>query len=1483
MRSVARALIAISMLGAISLSIPINPEVVRVLSLQPGLRLNPQHRPAGVLPGTQSISDSFDQLPLGFEENRGQVNGEVRYLARASGYNVFLTDREALMVFASKERPQAIRLGLTGRVESVRPQPSQQLPGRINYLRSRHQQQTGIRSFGRIVYENVYPGIDQIFYGKQRQLEYDLVVKPGVDPQQIGLQIEGAREIRLSPEGDLVLALGGEDLRMSRPVAWQEIDGSRRQIDCQYVLNGKAGIGFKIGEYDPHHRLVIDPIIQYATYLGGASGDTVLDLAIDGEGSAYLTGWTYSIDFPVRPGALQSFHPGVSTAVFVTKLNPTGTAAVYSTYLGPVDSKGRSIAVDQTGQVYLTGSTSSLNFPTTEGAMQSQPIGLPEWAFVSKLNETGSALVYSTYLTGLSETNATTIAVDPTGAALVGGSAGDGFPTTPEAYQPRFKGGTTDGFIARLDPIGATFEYATYLGGSDFDAVRSIAIDNAGQVYVTGVTARQANRSSGDPSPGIEPQEQIPFSDFPVTRGAFQTVPRGRSDVFVTKLKSDGAALIYSTLLGGTGEEMAVSNLSSDEPELGRSIAVDAIGNVYVTGTTLSTDFPTTIGSFQRNLLGAADIFVTKLNVAGSRQLYSTLIGGNNRDIAGALALDSIGNAFLTGWTLSANFPLTVDGFRRKTPESSGIPTAFLTQLDKVGALIEYSTYLGGSLGDQGTCLAVSQVGSIYVGGFTSSGDFPTTSRSLRSQLAGQQDGFVVRFVAGTGPLEVTRILPEAGGDAGSVWALIHGLQFKEGVEVKLVRQGESDIIGQGASAGSDGQTISVRFDLSKKKRGLWDLVVTNPDGLSAILREAFTIEAAREPSIEIDSRWGPTALRPGQRQQYWISYRNTGNNDAYGVPVWIKVRFTSAVKIISSISQPNALPGEAPIDWNQVPTGLINSDGGEVVPLLLAIVPPGRTGYLVVEMLAPSQVGNSVPFEVWTTNPVFNSTGTSLETILDCYRSIVKIISTQAGLSLPQNCDSEIVKDWQFLLSGAIMQSIQSSLRQSQILSLNHILTGLVMAGGRCAKGQHSLTQVNSAVSRSVGVRDDLRACLGNRLSYDFWIIPVVRSSVQFFNVGLQGQGNSHVVSPNQQLAYAIGFENSPIAQSPVREIALTDQLDLETVNVKTFSFSPIVVGNRVVTPVNGQLSFVQDVDLRPELNVLVRVSAVMKPDSGQITWKLTSIDPLTGQPPVDPKIGFLPPNVATPQGAGIVGYTVAIRKGVASASIIANQPSITFDRETPVRSEPWVNKLDSLKPESRVEVLPTNQLNPKFNVSWNGSDAESGIRDYTIYVQVDQGDWQIWQANTTATSASYSGSLGRRYAFYSVAADNVGNIEDPPFNTAGSASGQINPDTTTIIQNYDLGMQDDRNNNFLLFNSVTGDYYVAYCGSGSFGMIGKAQVAQSGTMLTLTSALLYARIERRHLSPFFADARFKQSSVGIAYSIIDRNPANNTMRCTP
>ncbi|NDD64109.1 MAG: hypothetical protein EBZ36_09050, partial [Acidobacteria bacterium] len=690
------------------------------------------------------------------------------------------------------------------------------------------------------------------------------------------------------------------------------------------------------------------------------------------------------------------------------------------------------------------------------------------------------------------------------------------------------------------------------------------------------------------------------------------------------------------------------------------------------------------------------------------------------------------------------------------------------------------------------------------------------------------------------------------------------------------------DITGTMVNVGADGRTVSVLFNLAGRSRGLWDVVVINPDGTTSTLPQGFTIEPAREPVIRIDSNWGPAAIRSGQRQQYWISYFNTGNNDAYGVPVWIKVRSTSPVRIMSDMSLPAPLAGDTAIDWAQVPTSLPNTDGGQVVPVVLAVVPAGRVGYIGVEIAAPSQVGLAIPFEVWSTQPIFSASDPGLNTLVECYRSTIRSIAAQTGIGIPPTCDADIIGGWRALLSAAIQQSLQSADRQTRLLSLNHLLTGITMAGVRCVRGTATLNQINGAVSRSVGIREDLRNCLGNRPGYVYRPITIVRSTAQFFNLGVEGIGDDHFIPADRRLEYAIGFENPPTGRAAVRELLVTDQLDVDSVDPLTFAFGPIVIANRILVPVPGRNVLEADIDLRPSRNLIVRVSAAARTDTGQITWRFTPIDPLTGLVPLDPAVGILPPNVSSPQGSGGVGYSVALRSGLATGSIIANQPIITFDQDAPGLPEPWTNRLDSARPVSRVSALPVSQQTPSFTVRWEGSDVGSGIADFTIYVAVDQGPWQVWLKNVTGTSDTYNGSLGRRYSFYSVARDNVQNTEEPPLSSSGSSNPVIVADTTTIIQNYDLGMQDDRNGHFLLFNSISGEFFITQCGPGGFTMSGKGQISQSGTMMTLTSSLLVARLERRQLAPFFGDAKYKQSAVGIVYSILDRNAVNNTWRCS-
>jgi hypothetical protein len=378
--------------------------------------------------------------------------------------------------------------------------------------------------------------------------------------------------------------------------------------------------------------------------LGGDEDDQASDIAIDGAGNAYVTGFTDSTNFPTTTGAFQTTFGGVRDA-FVTKLNPTGSALIYSTYLGGNNEDvGDRVAIDGAGNAYVTGATDSTNFPTTVGAFQTTLSGSRD-AFVTKLNPTGNALVYSTYLAGNGGAIGRAIVVDSSGNAYLTGLAGTDFPTTPGAFQTTF-GGTLDAFVTKLNPTGSTLVYSSYLGGSEHDESLGVAIDGGGNAYISGFTES---------------------TDFPTTTGAFQTTFGGVRDAFVTKLSPTGNALVYSTYLGGSGLDA------------GSNVVIDGEGNAYLSGVTNSTNFPTTPGAFQTIFAGIFDVFITKLNPTGSALLYSTYLGGSEEDNSFDIAIDVAGNAYLVGLTESTNFPITTEAFQTML---AGEEDAFVTKLN---------------------------------------------------------------------------------------------------------------------------------------------------------------------------------------------------------------------------------------------------------------------------------------------------------------------------------------------------------------------------------------------------------------------------------------------------------------------------------------------------------------------------------------------------------------------------------------------------------------------------------------------------------------------------------------------------------------------------------------------------------------------------------------------------------------------------------
>jgi len=639
----------------------------------------------------------IESLPLAFELNQGQTDPRVKFLSRGNGYALFLTPDEMVLSLAKPESrgTGVLRMTLAG----ANPQPHLagrgELPGKANYLigNDSSKWRTNVPTYAKVEYASVYPGVDLVYYGNGRTIEYDFVVTPGADPEVITLAIEGAEQFALDAAGDLVLQMAGGELRMRKPLVYQEVNGARELIAGHYVLKSANQVGFQVAAYDASKALVIDPVLVYSTFLGGSGTDEGLAIAADTAGYVYVTGATQSANFPAV-AALDNALGG-NTDAFVTKFNPSG-GVLFSTYLGGGSpDKGLGIAVDGSGSIYVTGLTQSSNFPVTTGAFSASSKGSTD-AFVTKLNAAGSVLLYSTFLGGNKLDQGNAIAVGASGWIYVTGSTtssgpSNPFPTKTGAFDTTHNGGN-DAFVAVLNPAGsgtADLIYSTFLGGSGNDAGNGIAVSGS-DVYVTGSTA----------STGL------------ATAGAFQTTKGAGLDAFVAKFDpslSGATSRVFFTYLGGGGDDA------------GNGLGVDSAGNAYIAGSTGSASLQTAAPVHG----GGSDAFVAKFSSAGAR-VYFTYLGGSGSDLGKAIALDGAGNAYVTGSTASAGLA-SAGAFQAA---SGGGQDAFVAMLSPSGARA-YFTYLGGSGSDAGNGIAAkASGGTAYVTGTTASLNFPTSANS---------------------------------------------------------------------------------------------------------------------------------------------------------------------------------------------------------------------------------------------------------------------------------------------------------------------------------------------------------------------------------------------------------------------------------------------------------------------------------------------------------------------------------------------------------------------------------------------------------------------------------------------------------------------------------------------------------------------------------------------------------------------------------
>ncbi|HEY2932359.1 MAG TPA: SBBP repeat-containing protein, partial [Acidobacteriota bacterium] len=643
-------------------------------------------------------------LPLGFEANRGQTDPEVKFLSRAPAYTLFLTSTEVVLVLRKPRQPEStggdevvLRMQFPGSNAAPHVRGLDELPGKVHYFIGNRPTDAPITapSYRKVKYEEVYPGVDLIFYSRHGELEYDFVFAPGVDTNNVRLSFEGAEHFMLDGKGDLILQIAGGQVRMARPVLYQESGGVKHEISGGYAIRDRSEVAFRVDDYDVASPLVVDPVLSYSTYVGGSDSDVAHAIALDTQGNAYIAGETRSIDLPSQTG----ISTGAFGKVFIAKINAAADFIVYTIILGGTKNLDRAfgVAVDAEGYVYVTGEAGSDNFPT-RNAFQSfcvlGSLGGCQDAFVAKIDPTGTELIYSTFYGTPRNEFGNAIAVDSLGNVYVAASG---------------RGSDSDVFVLKLNPSGIPF-YARSFVGRDLDSANGIAVDSRGNIYVTGTTHS---------------------TDFPV-RNALQPTNGGGTltaiggggpfpvDAFVMKLDSNGS-ILYSTYLGGSGDDT------------GMAVAADADGNAYITGMTSSNNFPTS-SPFQPSLAGGSppvvgnlaggDAFVAKLNPIGSALVYSTYLGGSGNDAGADIAVDAQGFAYVAGSTASTDFPTA----RALQQRSGGNADAFLIKLNASGASLEYATHIGGSGDDVGNSVAVDSAGNAYVAGGTSSGDFPVTN-----------------------------------------------------------------------------------------------------------------------------------------------------------------------------------------------------------------------------------------------------------------------------------------------------------------------------------------------------------------------------------------------------------------------------------------------------------------------------------------------------------------------------------------------------------------------------------------------------------------------------------------------------------------------------------------------------------------------------------------------------------------------------------
>jgi len=689
-------------------------------------------------PVNRSKGDIVDKIQVAFIENKGQFDKDVAFALHKNAMQVFFTQNSIVLRLNKRNLGQSpnytgiqhetvmdeegensganVFMTFENASPDVMIEGTDLLSGRYHFIRGNNESQSvsNVSLYGSIRYKGLYPGVDMVVRSGSGQLEYDLILEPGADADSIVVRCEGGEGLQMDETNSLVLHTAVGPFVQPMPYTYSiDTDGNQEQQLCSYRILGEDRFGFHVPEWNHELALVIDPELVFGTYLGGDDKDTGISIAVDESGAIFVTGYTYSMDFPTTPGA---FDPSSNnnSDVFVFKLSPDGSELLFSTFIGGSSwDQSWAIITDDSGAPIIAGLTGSPNFPTTLDAYDSSRDG-PQDAFVAKLSPDGSTLLYGTYVGGSDVDSAWDLLLNETGEIYITGSTrSSDFPTTPGAYDT-FYGANLDAFLVKLSADGSSLVLGTYLGGWYDDYANSLALDTNGNILILGSTYS---------------------NNFPVSQNAFDTTLGGDKDGFALKLSADGSNMIFSTFLGG------------EDDDSGRYMVVDDSGGVIISGTTYSFDFPVTQDAYDTSFNGSSDCFLIKLNSDGTDLVFSTFIGGAGIDgLSEGLALDPMGSVIVAGVTTSLDFPTTPGAYDTSFNDPNGYYDVYISKLSADGSTLLYSTFLGGDGTDFLYSFARDVHGMVVVTGFTEAANFPTTQNAFDPTWNGDEDIFVAKL-----------------------------------------------------------------------------------------------------------------------------------------------------------------------------------------------------------------------------------------------------------------------------------------------------------------------------------------------------------------------------------------------------------------------------------------------------------------------------------------------------------------------------------------------------------------------------------------------------------------------------------------------------------------------------------------------------------------------------------------------------------------